>query len=68
MAAPALQKTNSDDLPGKERFSESSVDDSDLESVGLQIAKEEGHDIKYRTCSWQKVRTRLQSLFGWLWC
>jgi hypothetical protein len=26
------------------------------ESVGAQIEAEKGHDIQYRTCSWQKVR------------
>ncbi len=34
----------------------SSFAESDLESVGVQIKLEEGHAIKYRTCSWQKVR------------
>lgn len=29
---------------------------TDLESIGAQIKKEEGNQIKYRTCSWQKVR------------
>ncbi|KAI0743430.1 transmembrane amino acid transporter protein-domain-containing protein [Daedaleopsis nitida] len=45
-------------FPSKHRLSESgSYDgsDTDVESVGLQIAKEADHDIKYRTCSWQKT-------------
>lgn len=49
------------DLPSKERLSASSVDDSDVESIGLQIKNEEGHEIKYRTCSWQKVRLSIFS-------
>lgn len=28
-------------------------------SVGVQIARESEHEIKYRTCSWQKVRTSI---------
>ena len=32
-------------------------DASDLEKIiGAQIAQETDHEIKYRTCSWQKVR------------
>lgn len=32
--------------------------DSDGEGVGKQIQLEDGNSIKYRTCSWQKVRCR----------
>ncbi|KAI0691081.1 transmembrane amino acid transporter protein-domain-containing protein [Cerioporus squamosus] len=39
----------------------SSFEDSDLESVGVQIKQEEGHAIRYRTCSWQKTAALLFS-------
>ncbi|KAI0745069.1 transmembrane amino acid transporter protein-domain-containing protein [Earliella scabrosa] len=61
MAAPGPQTENEKlDLP-KQRLSESSFEESDIESVGIQIAKEQDHEIKYRTCSWQKTASLLFS-------
>jgi len=37
----------------------SESDVTSQESVGIQIAREREHAIKYRTCSWQKVRCLL---------
>lgn len=34
------------------------------ESVGVQIAREKDHEIKYRSCSWQKVRYAFLILVG----
>ena len=37
----------------------SASDNASLE-VALQVQEEEGHEIKFRSCSWQKVRLYLQ--------
>ncbi|RPD53679.1 hypothetical protein L226DRAFT_480597 [Lentinus tigrinus ALCF2SS1-7] len=52
-----------DKLDSKQRpiSDASSFEESDLESIGLQIKQEEGHEIKYRTCSWQKTAALLFS-------
>lgn len=34
----------------------SSFSDNASREVKLQVQEEEGHEIKFRTCSWQKVR------------
>lgn len=34
--------------------------DSDTDDVGRQIEMEAGNSIKYRTCSWQKVRPQVE--------
>ena len=36
--------------------SESETDQSSTAILDKQLAEEDGHAIKYRTCSWQKVR------------
>jgi hypothetical protein len=37
-------------------FSESGRSSSDVENfIGAQITEENGHAVKFRTCSWQKV-------------
>lgn len=33
----------------------SSASDGASREVALQVQEEEGHEIKFRTCSWQKV-------------
>lgn len=49
-----------DDYPDLERDSLDSgsvSQSSDAERIiGAQIVQESGHEIQYRTCSWQKVR------------
>ena len=57
LAASVSDKAGSDVLKQHRTSDVSSFEDSELESVGFQIRQEEGHEIKYRTCSWQKVRT-----------
>ena len=48
--------TEKDAYLGETSFDSGSDVESDLEKViGAQIVQETGHDIKYRTCSWQKV-------------
>ena len=34
----------------------SSASDNASREVALQVQEEEGHEIKFRSCSWQKVR------------
>ena len=34
----------------------SSLSDNASREIALQVQEEEGHEIKFRTCSWQKVR------------
>ena len=54
-----------DDLESKHEkaLDESSISQSSSSEVDVkvQIERESGHAIKYRSCSWQKVRTRLDS-------
>lgn len=48
--------TEKDLYLGQQSFDSSSDVGSDLEKViGAQISQEHEHEIKYRTCSWQKV-------------
>ena len=65
LAASVSDKAGSDVLKQHRTSDVSSFEDSELESVGFQIRQEEGHDIKYRTCSWQKVRTVFRT---WSFC
>ncbi|KAF7359247.1 Protein kinase domain-containing protein [Mycena sanguinolenta] len=48
--------------PKRDTDEESSVDT--VYSVSGQIAKESGHEIQYRTCSWQKARRTAALLFS----
>lgn len=47
-----------DNKKGKEVDVESlsSLSDNASREVALQVQEEEGHEIKFRSCSWQKVR------------
>ena len=65
LAASVSDKAGSDVLKPHRTSDVSSFEDSELESVGFQIRQEEGHEIKYRTCSWQKVRIAFRT---WLFC
>ncbi|ESK83006.1 neutral amino acid [Moniliophthora roreri MCA 2997] len=47
-----LRDSESNDL---ERNGGSSLEDTSAVSVGMQIEREKDHDIKYRSCSWQKT-------------
>ena len=38
----------------------SSASDNASREVALQVQEEEGHEIKFRSCSWQKVRLYFQ--------
>lgn len=42
--------------------------DSDTDDIGRQIEMEAGNSIKYRTCSWQKVRLRVEKNRFMAWC
>ena len=51
------EKFTKTDYP-ESAFDGTSDSSSDVEKViNVQIAQESGHAVKYRTCSWQKVRT-----------
>lgn len=54
--------------PGYKSSDSGSVSDGSIvPDIGAQIAQESGNEIQYRTCSWQKVRTHLSTLYrGWL--
>ncbi|EEB95615.1 hypothetical protein MPER_05382, partial [Moniliophthora perniciosa FA553] len=61
-----LRDSESDDV---ERNGDSSLEDASEVSVGAQIERERDHDIKYRSCSWQKLTTVLYtSLILWRYC
>jgi hypothetical protein len=53
------QLDSSDKMKDLENQRQPGASDSDTDDIGRQIEMEAGNSIKYRTCSWQKVRSEL---------
>lgn len=52
--------------PVQEGLADGSDSDVSADAIlGKQLAEEDGHAIKYRTCSWQKVRHDATVSLGW---
>lgn len=56
---PTLPVTFYDDEKQKEEAAGTSSEDASIneEQFAKQVQLESGHEIQYRTCSWQKVST-----------
>ncbi|KAK7047766.1 hypothetical protein VNI00_006094 [Paramarasmius palmivorus] len=65
--APSIKKKSSSSVLGSddiERHDASTLEDSSEASVGAQIEREKDHEIKYRSCSWQKLGITAALLFS----
>ncbi|KAK7047771.1 hypothetical protein VNI00_006099 [Paramarasmius palmivorus] len=61
MASSIKKKSSASLEGGDEKLDASSLEGSSVVSVGAQIEREKDHEIKYRSCSWQKTAALLFS-------